>query len=155
MAFPRRLRFVAWDGLFKVPVFSSLIRALGAVPVSQEDKNSAAGLLRLVVGFVESGYSVLIFPEGQRSPDGNLLPLEGGVSLIASRTNAPIVPIWIDGTWEALPMHLTFPRPRKVTITFGKPILPEDLPKDMPEKDRRRALLKLLQTALEKLRDSK
>ncbi|MDR1916436.1 MAG: 1-acyl-sn-glycerol-3-phosphate acyltransferase, partial [Synergistaceae bacterium] len=91
MIFPKPLRFIAWDALFKVPVFSLLIRALGAVPVSQENKNSAASLLRDVIGFIESGYNVLIFPEGMRSPDGNLLPLEGGTALIASKTGAPIV----------------------------------------------------------------
>jgi 1-acyl-sn-glycerol-3-phosphate acyltransferase len=136
-------------------VLSSFIRALGAVPVSQENKNSAAGLLRQVIGFIDDGYSVLIFPEGQRSPDGRLQPLEGGVALIASKTNAPIVPVWIDGTWEAFPLHLAFPRPRKVRVTFGRPIQPDALAPEMPEKDRRNALLSLLRRALENLRDGK
>ncbi|MDR1885488.1 MAG: 1-acyl-sn-glycerol-3-phosphate acyltransferase [Synergistaceae bacterium] len=154
MAFPRRLRFIAWEGLFRVPVFAALIRALGAVPVSQENKNSAAGLLREVIGFIKEGFSVLIFPEGERTPDGTLQPLEGGVALISSRTGAPIVPIWIEGTWEAYPIHYLFPRPRRVTLTFGAPIFPGSLPDDMPEKDRRRSLLESLETALERMRDS-
>jgi 1-acyl-sn-glycerol-3-phosphate acyltransferase len=155
MAFPAPLRFVAWDGLFKVPIFSALIRALGAVPVSQENKNSAAGLLRQVIGFVESGFSVLIFPEGRRSPDGNLLPPEGGVAMVALKTNAPVVPVWIDGTWNALPLHLTFPRPRKVTMTFGKPIITGELAQGAPERDRRKILLDSLWNALQRLRDEK
>jgi 1-acyl-sn-glycerol-3-phosphate acyltransferase len=106
-----------------------------------------------VICFIEDGFDVLIFPEGQRSPDGNLLPLEGGTALIASKTKAPIVPIWIDGTWEAFSLHMKFPRPRKVTITFGTPISQEELPADMPERERRGALLGSLQTALENLRD--
>jgi 1-acyl-sn-glycerol-3-phosphate acyltransferase len=155
IAFPGRLRFVAWDGLFKVPIFSSLIRALGATPVSQENKNSAAGAMRQIIGFVESGFSVLIFPEGRRSPDGSLLPLEGGAALIASRTKTPIVPVWIDGARNALPIHLTFPRPRKTTVTFGEPLLPWKLPDDTREKDRRKTLTEMLRTALENLRDGK
>jgi 1-acyl-sn-glycerol-3-phosphate acyltransferase len=151
--FPRPLRFVAWDGLFKAPLFSALISALGAVPVNQENKASAAGLLRQVMSFIEGGFDVLIFPEGQRSPDGNLLPLEGGVSLIASKTKAPIVPVWIDGTWEAFSLYMKFPKPRKVIITFGTPISPEELTAGMPEKDRRNALLDSLQAAFENLRD--
>ncbi|MDR3254456.1 MAG: 1-acyl-sn-glycerol-3-phosphate acyltransferase [Synergistaceae bacterium] len=155
MAFPGRLRFVAWDGLFKIPVLSALITALGAVPVSQENKNSAAGVLRQVIGFVEDGFSVLIFPEGMRSPDGSLLPLEGGFALVASKTNAPIVPVWIEGTWNAMSVHRSFPRPCAVTITFGAPILPDELPENLPEKERRKILLDSLQSALENLRDKK
>jgi 1-acyl-sn-glycerol-3-phosphate acyltransferase len=155
MAFPTPLRFVAWDELFKIPIFGALIRALGAVPVSQENKNSAAGLLRQVMGFVESGFSVLIFPEGRRSPDGNLLPLEGGVAMVALKTNAPVVPVWIDGTWNALPLHLTFPRPRKVTITFGEPITTGELAQGALGKDRRKILLDSLWNALQRLRDEK
>jgi 1-acyl-sn-glycerol-3-phosphate acyltransferase len=155
MVFPRPLRFIAWDALFKVPVFSALIRALGAVPVSQEDKSSAASLLRKVMGFIESGYCVLIFPEGMRSPDGNLLPFEGGVALIASKTGAPIVPVWLDGTFEAYPVGRLLPRPRKVTITFGEPIITEDLPPDMPERERRKSLLDALEAALISMRDAR
>ena len=154
MAFPGKLRFVAWDGLFKVPLFSALIRALGAMPVSQENKNSAAGLLRQVMGFIEDGYNVLIFPEGVRSPDGNMLPFEGGAALIAIKTGSPVVPVWVGGTWDALPLHLTFPRPRKVTITFGEPIIPGDIAPGEPEKQRRALLLDALRAAIEKLRDS-
>ncbi|MDR1514781.1 MAG: 1-acyl-sn-glycerol-3-phosphate acyltransferase [Synergistaceae bacterium] len=153
MAFPGKMRFVAWDGLFKVPFFSSMLRALGAVPVSQENKRSAAGLLLQVIGFIEDGFNVLIFPEGSRSPDGKLLPLEGGVALVALKTNVPIAPVWISGSWDAFPIHLTLPRPRKVTITFGAPIIPSEIAPEAPEKERRRLLLEALRASLENLRD--
>jgi 1-acyl-sn-glycerol-3-phosphate acyltransferase len=153
MLYPNAIRFIAWDGLFKVPVFASLIRGLGAVPVSQQNKNSAASLLRDVIGFINEGCSVLIFPEGERSPDGNLQPLEGGVALIASKTETPIVPVWIDGTFEAYPIFRKFPRPRHVTVTFGKPLLPEELPAGMPEHERRRTLLDSLERSLTAMRD--
>lgn len=156
MAFSGPLRFIAWDQLFKSRVFGFLIRALGAVPVSHENKSSAAGLLRQVMGFLDDGYSVLIFPEGERSPDGNLMPLEGGVALMAVKKNVPIVPVWIDGTFEAYPLQNRFPRPHKVAVTFGEPIFPGDLPEGMPEKadkERRTALLDRLQSAFLRMRD--
>jgi 1-acyl-sn-glycerol-3-phosphate acyltransferase len=149
MAFPARMRFVAWDGLFRIPILAPLIRTLGAVPVSQEDKNSAAALLRQVIGFIEGGSNVLIFPEGERSPDGNLMPFQGGAALIAAKTGAPIIPVWIDGTFEAYSIHMLLPRPGKITVTFGKPITPEGGAGS--EKERRNALLGRLRTALEEM----
>lgn len=153
MVFPQRLRFVAWEGLFRVPLLGPMIRALGAVPVSPENKNSAAGLLRQVMGFIEDERSVLIFPEGQRTLDGTLQPFEGGTALVALKTGAPIVPVWLEGTWEAFPPHYLLPRPHKITITFGDPIYPDRLPPEMPEKEKRRALLDELRKALETMRE--
>jgi 1-acyl-sn-glycerol-3-phosphate acyltransferase len=153
MLFPHAIRFIAWDGLFKFRLFAALIRALGAVPVNQENKSSAASLLRDVMEFIKQGFSVLIFPEGERTHDGKLGPMEGGVALISSKTRAPIVPVWIDGTFEAYSRFHAFPRPKRVAITFGKPISPDDIPPDIPEKERRRNLLGALERALTELRD--
>jgi 1-acyl-sn-glycerol-3-phosphate acyltransferase len=118
MLFPNPLRFIAWDGLFKVPIFGALIRALGAVPVNQENKNLAASLLRDTMGFLKSGYSVLIFPEGIRTSDGKLLPFIGGVALVSVKTRIPIVPVWVD-TYEAYPIHHRFPHPWHVAVARG------------------------------------
>ena len=153
MLFPNPIRFIAWDGLFKVPIFAALIRALGAVPVNQKNKNLAASLLRDVMGFIKDGYSVLIFPEGERTPDGKLMPFEGGVALISSKTKTPIVPVWVD-TFEAYPLSKKIPRPWRVTVEFGEPIFPEEFQPDMPEKERREALLVLLRQSLENMRDT-
>lgn len=153
MLFPNPIRFIAWDGLFKVPIFAALLRALGAVPVNQQNKNIAASLLRDTMEFIKSGYSVLIFPEGERSPDGKLMPFEGGVSLISSKTRTPIVPVWVE-TFEAYPLSKKIPRPRRVAVEFGEPIFPEALPPGMPEKERREALLTALRRSLEAMRDS-
>ncbi|MDR3164316.1 MAG: 1-acyl-sn-glycerol-3-phosphate acyltransferase [Synergistaceae bacterium] len=154
MLFPNAIRFIAWDGLFKFRFFAALIRALGAVPVNHENKNSAASLLRNVMEFIKQGFSVLIFPEGERSRDGTLGTLEGGVALISSKTNVPIVPVWIDGTFEAYPLFRKFPRPKHVAVTFGKPIFPDDIPRDVPEKERRRVLLDSLERELTAMRDA-
>ena len=154
MLFPYSIRFIAWDGLFRNPIFGALIRALGAVSVSQENKNLAASLLRDTIEFIKSGYSVLIFPEGERTRDGKLLPFEGGVALISSKTRTPIVPVWVD-TFEAYPIHNKIPRPWRVVVEFGEPIFPESLPPEMPEKERREALLAALRKSLEEMRDRK
>ena len=72
--------------------------------------------------FLEEGSDILIFPERARSPDGKLQPLEGGVGLIAAHAKATILPVFVKGTYEAMPPGTCLVKPRKITVTFGKPI---------------------------------
>lgn len=148
MAFPYRLRFIAWEGLFSNFLMKGLMSALGAVPVSQENKGSAASLLRQVLGFLEEGSNVLIFPEGKRSEDGKLIPLEGGVALLSIKTMTPVVPVWIEGSHEAMSPSMRFPHPRKLKIFFAEAIDPALFPEELSEKQRRALLLEKLSDAL-------
>ena len=93
--FPRRLRYFAKEELFRSWFLGTSIRALGAVPVSRADNASAAGALKGFMKLYREGSDILIFPEGGRSPDGRLQPLEAGVALIAARERAPILPAFI------------------------------------------------------------
>ncbi|MCF0248479.1 MAG: 1-acyl-sn-glycerol-3-phosphate acyltransferase [Synergistes sp.] len=139
--FPNYLKFIALDRLFKFPPFGYYLRKMGSVSVSQQNKNSSAGLLRLVMGFINDGYNVFICPEGNRTEDGKLQPLEGGVAILSLKTGTPVIPTYVSGTYRALSRHMTFPRPCKLTVTFGDPIDPASLPEDMPEKEKRRYIL--------------
>ena len=64
----------------------------------------------------------MIFPEGGRTLDGKLQPLEAGVAVIASHTKAPILPVFIHGSFKAMPPGSAFIKPTKIRITFGKPL---------------------------------
>ncbi|MDR1978716.1 MAG: 1-acyl-sn-glycerol-3-phosphate acyltransferase [Synergistaceae bacterium] len=122
VAFPRRLRYFAKEELFRSFLFGKIIRTLGAVPVSRADSASAAAALKGFLKFLEEGSDVLIFPEGSRSPDGSLQPLEGGVGLIAAHSKAAILPVFVKGTYDAMPPGAAAVKPSKITVTFGKPI---------------------------------
>jgi 1-acyl-sn-glycerol-3-phosphate acyltransferase len=63
-----------------------------------------------------------IFPEGNRSPDGNLLPFQKGVALILRRANVPVIPAAIHGTYEAWPLTRKLWRISPVRVAFGAPI---------------------------------
>lgn len=139
--YPRYLRFVAWDRLFKFAPMNYFLRQMGSVPVSQENKISSAGLLRMVMSFLEEGYSVYIAPEGHRTLDGTLQPLEGGVAILSLKTGAPVIPTWIGGTYRALAPHMKFPRPRKITVTFGPEIDPLSISQSLSEKEKREYIL--------------
>ena len=121
-AFPRRLRYFAKEELFRPFFFGKLIRILGAVPVSRDNNAAAAGALKGLLKFLKEGVDILIFPEGARSADGKLLPLEGGVGLVACRSQAPVLPAFIKGAHEAMPLGSAMVKPVKISVTFGKMI---------------------------------
>ena len=118
--FPRRLRYFSKEELFRPFLFGKIIKILGAVPVSRESNAAAAGALKGLLKFIKDGSDVLIFPEGGRSLDGNLLPLESGVAFVASHSQAPILPAFIKGAYEAMPPGSAIIKPVKITVTFGK-----------------------------------
>ena len=122
--FPRRLRYLAKSELFSFVPFGLAIRALGAIPARREDLQGAAGAVKFLIERLLEGEDVLLFPEGQRSHDGKLKPLEGGAGLLAARTGAPVIPAYIRGTFQALPRGSTRYRPVKINLSFGDPIYP-------------------------------
>ena len=96
--------------------------AYGAVPmertkVSRRSADRAAGLL-------DDGWSLLIFPEGGRSPDGWGQEHKGGAAYLSVRCGAPVVPVHLDGTGRVLPKGSSRPRPGRVTVNIGSPLHP-------------------------------
>ena len=84
------------------------------------------------IEIINHGNSILIFPEGGTTKDGNLKKGKGGVAYLSHITGAPIVPIYIKGFFK-LNTKEWFLRQRRISITFGKPILSEELfPKGKP-----------------------
>ena len=126
--FPRMLRYLAKEELFTGWFLGTCIRALGAVPVSRTTNASAAGALKGFMKLYQEGSDVLIFPEGGRTLDGKLQPLEAGVALIAAHEHAPILPVFIHGSFKAMPPGSAFVKPSKLRVTFGKPLrFPEEV----------------------------
>jgi 1-acyl-sn-glycerol-3-phosphate acyltransferase len=121
--FPRCLRYFAKEELFRPFLLGTLIRTLGAVPVSRSDSAAAAGALKGFLRLLEAGSDVLIFPEGSRSQDGKLLPLEGGVGLISAHSKTDILPVFVKGSYEAMPPGAVLIKPIKITVTFGRRIV--------------------------------
>jgi long-chain acyl-CoA synthetase len=71
---------------------------------------------------VDGGWSVLIFPEGEETKDGEIQPFRAGIGLLASELNVPVIPIKLDGLFELKQKRELFPRPGTVSVTFGEPI---------------------------------
>lgn len=73
------------------------------------------------------GCSLCVFPEGGRSADGALLEFKKGVGILAVEMGVPVIPAYIKGAFEALPRSASWPKPVKITITFGAPLSAADL----------------------------
>jgi long-chain acyl-CoA synthetase len=71
---------------------------------------------------VDLGWSILIFPEGAETKDGQLQPFKAGIGLLASELNIPVIPIMLRGLFELKQRHQYFVRPNTVSVTFGDPI---------------------------------
>lgn len=118
----RLLRGIAKEELWANPVIGYCMDALGGVKVKRgtADRN----MLRTALQVLDSGEAIGIFPEGTRSRDGSLQPLQHGFALLAEKSSAVVLPTVIVGTFEMLPPGKKYPKRSTITIIFGKPIQP-------------------------------
>lgn len=95
---PVSLRFVAKKEISRVPLFAQAMRSAGHVFLDRQNRASAIAAMREAgVRMREQGLSMVLFPEGTRSPDGNLLPFKKGSFVLAIETGAAMVPLAMDG----------------------------------------------------------
>ncbi len=106
---------------FRGPV-GGLFRALGVVPVAREGGSAAQAALDRGVEVLRDGAVLGVYPEGTRSPDGRLYRGRTGPIRLAVSSGAPLVPVGIAGTREAMPPHARLPRPRRVAVAVGPPL---------------------------------
>jgi len=97
--------------------------AMGAIPIDRTRVNRKSA--DLAAELIEDGWSILIFPEGGRSPDGWGQPFRGGAAYLSVRTDAPVVPIHLEGTGRIMGKGMNRPRPGRTVVTFGKPMRPQ------------------------------
>ena len=123
VACPRRIHYLAKSELFgHSRLFERLIRVLGAVPIRRE--GSAANAIRRATELLSGGKVVGMFPEGGIMTPGDL---KGGVALVASRSDAPIVPVYLSGTRGMYEPEAYLLRARRVRVEVGKPFRAREL----------------------------
>jgi 1-acyl-sn-glycerol-3-phosphate acyltransferase len=119
---PAEFRIMAKASLFHFPFLGWHLRRSGHMPVERSNPSRAARSLLAAAGHVRRGTSVFIFPEGGRSPDGRLGEFKSGAFLLAIKAETPVVPMSIQGTYAALPMHSWHVRPGSVDLRLNPPI---------------------------------
>lgn len=113
----RPVNYFAKSELFKNGMFAWLIRKLGAFPVRMGQADREA--MRQAITHLQSGAILNVYPEGTRTADGELSPIQSGIALMVQRAPVPVVPVMIEGAFEAYPLHAKFPRPRPIHVMYG------------------------------------
>lgn len=117
----RPLNYIAKSELFENRFGAWFLRTiLNAFPVRQGHGDVRA--VKETIQRLQEGHLMNIFPEGSRTEDGEIAPLQGGVALIVERARAAVVPAVIVGAFDAWPIHRRYPRCRPVLIQFGPPM---------------------------------
>ena len=124
----RAVYFLARRSLLNGWFMGWILPKLNVIPVDSEtgrDRTALKALIRIL----RAGHGTLVFPEGQRTPDGDLQPALPGLGLVIAKTLAPVVPMRIFGAYQAWPIDQKWPRPGRITIVVGEPIFftPQDI----------------------------
>jgi 1-acyl-sn-glycerol-3-phosphate acyltransferase len=121
---PRQMCFFARKTLWSGKVASWWLDGVGTIPVDR-DGGQDVGALKRVLRALADGKVMILFPEGTRSPDGKLQTAKPGVGFIVCKTQVPVVPARIFGSFEAFGKGMSVPRfGTPLDVTFGPPITP-------------------------------
>ncbi|MBI2251786.1 MAG: AMP-binding protein [Armatimonadetes bacterium] len=98
--------------------------------------------LEICIELLKNKKSIILFPEGFLSEDGNLQELKTGIAYIAWESKAPIIPVFIKGAFKVMPIGQYYPKPKKVEIIFGEPIKIDDF---LRESSKQQIYLKIIE----------
>lgn len=119
----RNLRAMGKDSLWKASRFGGwFLTSMGGFPVARGTADRSA--LHAAEEVVDRGEPLIMFPEGTRRHGPHIWQLYDGPAFVAARTNTPIVPIGIGGSERAMGRGVKIPRPVKITVVIGEPLVP-------------------------------
>ncbi len=118
----RQTDFLARGGLFSFKPFGWLIKQLHAMPIKQGAGD--AGAMKATIAKMNAGKMMVVFPEGSRTPDGEMHPFQRGIAVLLKRTDCQIVPVGIAGAFDAWPRQKKLPRlfTKRIVVCYGEPI---------------------------------
>jgi 1-acyl-sn-glycerol-3-phosphate acyltransferase len=119
---PFQFRILAKKELFRYPFMGWHLRRSGQIPVVLENPKASVRSLSLAVAAIRKGNSLVIFPEGGRSPNGQLQAFMGGAFYAAVKAQVDVVPVVLVGTYEMLKMNSYHIKPGPVQMVVGSPI---------------------------------
>ncbi len=123
-AIPRNCSFVSKDIIFKIPVLGRYMKISGHIGIRRSDERNAYGTLNEVIKKLDAGKSIIFFPEGTRSVNGELGRFKRGISMVILKSGRKVIPTAIIGSRGYLPKSsiLSNPENRDIGFRFGKPL---------------------------------
>src|SRR5262249_1544668 len=115
-------RFVAKRELTRIPIFGWILVLSGHVIIDRGNRERAVASLRRAAEIIRAGTTVIVFPEGSRSPNGNLRTFKSGPFHLAIEAQVPIVPVTVSGSQRITPKGRLIVHHGVVKIAYGKPI---------------------------------
>lgn len=146
----RQLRFFARKTLWKPGFASWWLNAVGTIPVDR-DGGSDVQAIKRILGTLNEGIGLIMFPEGTRSRDGRLQPARPGVGLAACRTGVPVIPTRIFGSFEAFGRSGRLRPGTPISVVFGPPLYPRDYDDPAAGKERYQRASERIMAAIAKL----
>jgi long-chain acyl-CoA synthetase len=125
-----QMRQTHWAGATDIMLSNGFMRLISRMSqVLPIERFGAAGMknLALALAALQRGKNLVWFAEGHLVPSDEMLPFLEGIGLVLERHPVPVVPVYIQGTREAMPIEAAIPKPGRITVTFGPPCDPHDL----------------------------
>jgi 1-acyl-sn-glycerol-3-phosphate acyltransferase len=119
---PAQLRIAAKKSLFKIPFMGWHLARAGHIPIDRKSHENAVAAMQKAAEYLTGGVCVFLYPEGTRSRDGRLQPFKKGGFKLALQAAAPIIPVTVIGTRQALPVDSIIFRPGAVDMFVDAPI---------------------------------
>lgn len=145
---PVQFRWLAKEELFRIPLFGKAMEYGGYLPIDRSNPRRAHRSMVAAAERIRAGTSIVIFPEGTRSPDGRLQEFKSGGAILAVRAQVPVVPVAILGTHQIMRKGTLRVSPRPVEIRVGPAIPTEGLSqrdRDALLERARQAILRLME----------
>ena len=119
---PWEMKWLAKKSIFQIPLLGWQLRAAGDVPIIRGDKQSARDAMARMRKILDSGVSVILFPEGTRSADGTLGEFRDGAFRLAIEAGVPVVPLAIVGAAQSLPKRSLVFHPSTAILQVLPPV---------------------------------
>jgi 1-acyl-sn-glycerol-3-phosphate acyltransferase len=145
----RYIRFIARTGLFNNKFAKWWIKQIKLILIKRGTADLTA--IKKTVNGLKQGNLVCVFPEGTRTVNGHLQEAKKGIGFLIQQADVPVVPAYISGSYQILPKGSKFPKLKRLTITYGEPILPEQFSAACVDKKDYQAQMKFLMKKIEEL----
>jgi 1-acyl-sn-glycerol-3-phosphate acyltransferase len=121
-ALPFQFRILAKKELWSIPFIGWYLNRSGQIPINTENPRATLSSLGVGVKALRAGMPLFVFPEGSRTPNGDLQTFLSGAAFLAIRAQVPVVPIALDGVYDLLPIHTRHFYPNELVLSAGTPI---------------------------------